>query len=808
MRRRSNAGVNRGRLSFVGLLAAAIALALCTATAQAGTTTVTNTGDGVGACPSASECTLRKAIETAAAGETIVLPAGAYTLAGNPLSIEKDLTITGAGAGTTTLTNSPANTLIEADNSELNISGITFKNGSSPETSGRGGAIYGEDAVLRIAGCVFLEDVAKHQQAFGSGLFKKEFDEGGRGGAIYNYGRTIVSSSTFESDSSEGGATGTEGNYSGYAGAIYSVGNLTVSSSTFKNDTAGGGSNSGASSFNDGGIGGAIYSEGRLTVTGSTFSGDVAHGGATTSGGTKGGYQGEAGSIFTEGEATTTGSNFSGNTAESGADGLSTHGFGGDAGAIYNNDGSLTLNDSVVTENAAASTHFGGDGGGIYSYGSLTLNQSAVTSNQAPNGFGGGIYNSGGRVNVVQSTISSNQVLNAVESGEGGGIYNGGNLGVLESTISDNQAPGGKGGGIYNNGSALELTQSTLGPSNSSGFGGGIYNNGPLAATNSTIAQNTASEEGGGIYNAETGVLANVTLFGNTAQRTSSGGNLFLDRAELKLHDTLIAGGISPTSDGNCAFNSPNGTILSQGYNAEDSNQCTFSQPSDQVNVSLDLGPLQANGGLTATIALLPGSAAIDKGDPAGCTGTEGELLTTDQRGVVRPQNGRCDVGAFEYVLPVPVPPPAPKPVAPRDSALTVNPMSFAATSGGAAIARANHKRHGRKAPKGAEVSYVDSEAATTTFTIVRLQHGYRVGKGSCKAIKHHRKKPRHASACTREVTLNDSFSHQDAAGRNRFEFTGRLGGKPLDEGTYVLIATPRLGSLTGGRASVTFKIV
>ena len=48
------------------------------------------------------------------------------------------------------------------------------------------------------------------------------------------------------------------------------------------------------------------------------------------------------------------------------------------------------------------------------------------------------------------------------------------------------------------------------------------------------------------------------------------------------------------------------------------------------------------------TRALLRGSPAIDKGNPAGCVDAEGRLLATDQRGLPRRQSGRCDVGAFE----------------------------------------------------------------------------------------------------------------------------------------------------------------
>jgi hypothetical protein len=53
------------------------------------------------------------------------------------------------------------------------------------------------------------------------------------------------------------------------------------------------------------------------------------------------------------------------------------------------------------------------------------------------------------------------------------------------------------------------------------------------------------------------------------------------------------------------------------------------------------LGPLQDNGGLTETQAILPGSPAIN----AGSNPLE---LTTDQRGEARVQQGTADIGAFE----------------------------------------------------------------------------------------------------------------------------------------------------------------
>ncbi len=63
---------------------------------------------------------------------------------------------------------------------------------------------------------------------------------------------------------------------------------------------------------------------------------------------------------------------------------------------------------------------------------------------------------------------------------------------------------------------------------------------------------------------------------------------------------------------------------------------------------SPNVSPLQDNGGLTQTIALLPGSPAIDFIPLDNCS------LFADQRGVQRPDDNekKCDIGAYEYVDP------------------------------------------------------------------------------------------------------------------------------------------------------------
>ena len=75
----------------------------------------------------------------------------------------------------------------------------------------------------------------------------------------------------------------------------------------------------------------------------------------------------------------------------------------------------------------------------------------------------------------------------------------------------------------------------------------------------------------------------------------------------------------------------------------------------NQVGVAdpgLDPHGLQNNGGPTQTIALLPGSPAIDAGSNALAVDPRtGQPLTTDQRASASrgSSNGTVDIGAFEF---------------------------------------------------------------------------------------------------------------------------------------------------------------
>jgi hypothetical protein len=341
-----------------------------------------------------------------------------------------------------------------------------------------------------------------------------------------------------------------------------------------------------------------------------------------------------------------------------------------DNGGGILNHGGLTLSDSSIISNDAFGTKpFSASGGGIASSGgTLTVTNSVISSNLEGEGSGGGVYADGAVVTVSNSTINSNG------GGGGGGIAtNNAQLTVMNSTISGNDAHGNQnilgagGGGIASSGGTTTVTNSTISDNliDASGFGvgGGVYNyGGTLTVTNSTISGNgvnvpAPSSGGGGVYNSAGGTLAvtNSTFSGNLAP-PAQGGAIF-NAAQATVGDAVLNAGTS----GGTIFNN-GGTVTSIGYNlASDDGGGVLTGPGDQINTDPMLGPLQDNGGPTFTHALLPGSPAINAGDP---NFTPPPFF--DQRGprYHRVFNGRIDVGSFE-VQPSPVPTPRPRPTPP-----------------------------------------------------------------------------------------------------------------------------------------------
>jgi CSLREA domain-containing protein len=247
---------------------------------------------------------------------------------------------------------------------------------------------------------------------------------------------------------------------------------------------------------------------------------------------------------------------------------------------------------ATITDLAVIGGLSAGNGGGIRDAGTLSLSRLAVIGNQAL-ASGGGIEVTGDAT-VQSSTIAGNQ------SAAGGGVHVGGTALVENSTISGNRAGGsassGKGGGVAGSGgTALRLTSSTVSDNQS-------FN---------------AALTGGGLAAAPYAAVDNTIIANNVA------------------HD------LSQTARAASDCDVPVATL---GHNLSDTTDCGLDAPSDQQGVPVALGPLTDNGGPTDTVAIPGGSAAVDYG--ADCQ-------AMDQRGVSRPRDGACDIGAYEYALPL-----------------------------------------------------------------------------------------------------------------------------------------------------------
>jgi uncharacterized repeat protein (TIGR01451 family)/CSLREA domain-containing protein len=327
------------------------------------------------------------------------------------------------------------------------------------------------------------------------------------------------------------------------------------------------------------------------------------------------------------------------------------------AGAGIFADFNLSLERVVVRDNVARAPDAGG--GGIVSFGALTLVDTLVTGNRVdledpcdvgPPTTGGGILALlFDEMLIERSTVSDNVV-----TGDAGCEGFGGGLGLLagfvparivNSTFSGNSAP--YAGGIdllaevpfFIPGGVLSPESPRRGnrPSGAPAWARGSTSTAPVG-------------RGTVLPPPEPVFLEHVTVANNSAVEVGGLSILsFLELGEVVLENTLIGNNTADDAPDCTLFGA---TVTSQGTNLlsiddpfDGDDDVCLTQPPDLVGTlaaPLDpvLGPLQNNGGLTPTQALLSGSPAIDAAPDQG--------ETEDQRGVARPQGAGFDIGAFE----------------------------------------------------------------------------------------------------------------------------------------------------------------
>jgi hypothetical protein len=288
-------------------------------------------------------------------------------------------------------------------------------------------------------------------------------------------------------------------------------------------------------------------------------------------------------------------------------------------GGLVNLGGAVVIADSEVRGNSLGSLYSAG--------GSLRLTGSVVRNNASgPTLAGSGVIQSSQILSHTGAAYGLNVAAQASETVE---IHN--------SLISFN------GGGISNGGAGLLLiTGSTLSHNSTAGLRSSAA---PARAVvlNSTLSGNQRIG-----LDAATGSVAlyNVTVSGNSSGALDGGGVWATSAATVTVQNSLIAGNTDPGGQAPDCL----GTLLSGGHNLIGSMLgCALTGTLTGNVLGLDpvLGSLANNGGPTPTHALLPGSPAINAGNPAGCPDGQGGNLGTDQRGFGRV--GRCDIGAFEF---------------------------------------------------------------------------------------------------------------------------------------------------------------
>ncbi len=438
-------------------------------------------------------------------------------------------------------------------------------------------------------------------------------------------------------------------------------------------------------------------------------------------------------------------------TAEAVANGVSIN-ANGKSRVMHVNDGNVMLENITLTggkvERSSVNNYFNESAGGgllIESSATVSLNNIQVHGNQAQFG-GGGIFVSGSRLTLNDSVVTNNAIKRG-QSSLGGGIalLNDGFLELNHSEITRNTVEGSSftvvggisagvnntlviknssisnndlGGIKINRGSSIDLIDSVVANNTNyaafAAYGAGgqaniirsnIINNSTsyssvlgisekrLSIVDSTISDNTSrSDRGTLVLNRSNGIIQNSTVSNNTLNGQDGFASFArISRSQITMNHVTAVGnqlqnetasyfGLYITgADGSVSIQN---SIISNPTPAEGpyAGDCFVSQTYDTTVLDIDASTiiedgscgasrsgdpgvleLANNGGPTSTHALAPNSIAINTGDTSTC-------IANDQRGLVR--DASCDVGAFEFGLVEPT------------LSLSVSPLSIAENGG------------------------------------------------------------------------------------------------------------------------------
>ena len=428
---------------------------------------------------------------------------------------------------------------------------------SPPSNPGLGGAAHiAGNAVAAFNGSIFTDNVADEEggAVWNSAESIAYFtdvelttnvargDDTGGGGIFNDGGNVFVNGGVFNENSAigtfgSGGAIfSTDGrvaingnsqfnrNFSARAGGAVEI----VDGQFFDTDSLYLQNNAGVTLSANPGNGGAVHITGNATsaFTATEFRGNLANrdGGAV--------YNSAEATMFLS-DVTITGNFAGGNELDNGG------------GGIFNDDGSVYVNNSSIANNEASG--ISGSGGGVFSTGGLIRFDNSTIFNNLVAGNGGGVQVISGRAVFRSSTLDANR---AVDGGNGGGLHVSGSGAIATfsaSTVSRNSASN-QGGGVWNQlGSSVLVDSATrFNSNNARELGGGVYNQGNLAVLDAIFSTNI-SDNGGGFYNA----LSGTTLIENTAisRNIATIGGGFYNLGELTVTGSQFLSNIGTTSN-------------------------------------------------------------------------------------------------------------------------------------------------------------------------------------------------------------------------------------------------------------------
>jgi uncharacterized repeat protein (TIGR01451 family) len=522
------------------------------------------------------------------------------------------------------------------DGRNVTLTNVVLQNNSAdagPSFGAGGGGIFEEDG----GSLTIQSSVIQTNHALGGAGTSNNAGGKAAGGGVFAFDATTITNSMLSGNTVTGGGSSAALGGLAAGGGIVAAGPTKITNSMLSGNTVTGGSSSG--SIGSAAEGGGVFDAANTTLIGCTLSDNILRGGQGNTSNLVVNVTGDVGGAALGGglyasdkstadiaASTLSGNNLTGGQGSYSNSTVSIDGdIGGEAqgGGVFAG-GPTTISTSILSGN----TLTGGDG----SYGGT----GAVSGSIGGSASGGGLYVSGpnGTANITASTLSGNTLHGGSGSFLGGG-----------------ETPGlAQGGGAYFGGAGDTLVNSTIADNQAIG-GQGI------------VTTNVAS--GGGLFFASvpsgtpTTRLTNVTVADNQASptqgngSTTSGGGIDHEQPEsgtVILVNTLVA--LNSASTGTDCAGAVNTSDHNLIGNADGSSGFGLGNSGDLLGSTANplnpqLGLLANNGGPTQTLALLPGSPAINAGDNSAQSVTG----PFDQRGqgFARVVDGTIDIGAFEF---------------------------------------------------------------------------------------------------------------------------------------------------------------